>query len=396
MISSRIENLIHKFLNRSSENNDMDELSQWITKSTNAKIFKNYVKTHYIITGSMNNLDSDKIAKELLTKIRKDKSILNRFKAKSVLKYASVIALTLFIGHLFTDEPDAITADDKSITLKLDDGSVKIINDANEAQIVNSNGSVIGIQKGNKMVYDGISASNELVYNELKVPYGKRFDIVLSDGTNVSLNAGTTIKYPVKFLPGKEREVYLMGGEAFFNVVKDTKHPFRVNAQELNVEVLGTKFNMAVYSEDESSDIVLVEGSKSEASIREAMFEGRTAAYFENTIVGHHEHLKQLFEASVEVVDLPMIVETFSRFIQFKNSSDIDFELEFIDKPKGTKMPKLLSFKAHKVNLTTMNLYNDSVIQANSLKATYKVKNLISISGNPVIVEFEFLKKNLL
>lgn len=103
MISSRIENLIHKFLNRSSENNDMDELSQWITKSTNAKIFKNYVKTHYIITGSMNNLDSDKIAKELLTKIRKDKSILNRFKAKSVLKYASVIALTLFIGHLFTD-----------------------------------------------------------------------------------------------------------------------------------------------------------------------------------------------------------------------------------------------------------------------------------------------------
>lgn len=278
----------------------------------------------------------------------------------------------------------------------MDDGSVKIINDANEAQIVNSNGSVIGIQKGNKMVYDGISASNELVYNELKVPYGKRFDIVLSDGTNVSLNAGTTIKYPVKFLPGKEREVYLMGGEAFFNVVKDTKHPFRVNAQELNVEVLGTKFNMAVYSEDESSDIVLVEGSKSEASIREAMFEGRTAAYFENTIVGHHEHLKQLFEASVEVVDLPMIVETFSRFIQFKNSSDIDFELEFIDKPKGTKMPKLLSFKAHKVNLTTMNLYNDSVIQANSLKATYKVKNLISISGNPVIVEFEFLKKNLL
>lgn len=261
MISSRIENLIHKFLNRSSDNNDIDELSQWITKSTNAKIFKNYVKTHYIITGSMNNLDSGKITKELLTKIRKDKSILSRFKAKSVLKYASVIALTLFIGHLFTDEPEAITADDKSITLKLDDGSVKIINDANEAQIVNGKGNLIGTQKGNKLVYNSTSKSNELVYNELRVPYGKRFDIVLSDGTNVFLNAGTTIKYPVEFLPGKEREVYLMGGEAFFDVVKDTKHPFRVNAQELNVEVLGTKFNMAVYSEDESSDIVLVEGS---------------------------------------------------------------------------------------------------------------------------------------
>lgn len=123
------------------------------------------------------------------------------------------------------------------------------------------------------------------------------------------------------------------------------------------------------------------------------MFKGRTAAYFDNTIVGHHEHLKQLFEASVKVVNLPLIVDSFSRFIQFENNSDIDFEL--VKAHEGIKLQKSLHLKSHKISLESMKLFDDSFIQENSLKVEYEVKNLKSISGEPVIVGFEFLKIEL-
>lgn len=150
-----------------------------------------------------------------------------------------------------------------------------------------------------------------------------------------------------------------------------------------------------IHDEDAHRPITLVFAKdKSEASIKEAMLKGRTAAYFDNTIIGHQNHLKQLFEASVKVIDLPMIVETFSRYIQFENNSDIDYELQLIEKPEGTKMPEEMHLKSNKVTLQTMGLYNDKMIQADSLKAKYQVLNFKSISGEPIIIEFTFLKKD--
>jgi ferric-dicitrate binding protein FerR (iron transport regulator) len=98
------------------------------------------------------------------------------------------------------------------------------------------------------------------VYNTLTVPHGKRFELKLSDGTQVNLNAGTSLKYPIKFLEGQHRKVFL-NGEAFFDVSKDTLHPFVVNADDLDVRVLGTRFNVSSYPEDDRTDVVLIEGS---------------------------------------------------------------------------------------------------------------------------------------
>ncbi|WP_431243682.1 FecR family protein [Flavobacterium sp. P21] len=99
-----------------------------------------------------------------------------------------------------------------------------------------------------------------MVYNTIKIPYGKKFRLQLSDGTFVHLNSGTTLKYPIKFIAGENRQVFL-DGEAFFDVAKDKKHPFIVNVDNLNVRVLGTHFNVSNYPEDTSTDVVLVEGS---------------------------------------------------------------------------------------------------------------------------------------
>ena len=126
--------------------------------------------------------------------------------------------------------------------------------------LTNPAGEIISFQKGTRLQYNSIAQVQTLTYNTLTVPYGKRFEVVLSDGTHVFLNSGTSLRYPVNFIKGQNREVFLKG-EAYFNVTEDTKHPFIVNSGPLRTQVLGTQFNISSYSEDESILTVLVEGS---------------------------------------------------------------------------------------------------------------------------------------
>jgi len=104
------------------------------------------------------------------------------------------------------------------------------------------------------------AVDNDLVYNTLHIPNGKTFKIVLSDGTTVNLNAGSTLTYPIKFVPGQQRKVTLIG-EAFFHVKKNENSPFIVTSQSLDIRVLGTQFNVTSYPEDTNQKTVLVEGS---------------------------------------------------------------------------------------------------------------------------------------
>lgn len=98
-----------------------------------------------------------------------------------------------------------------------------------------------------------------LVFQESITPYGVKSKIVLSDSTVVYLNAGTHIKYPAKF-SGKTREV-ILDGEAYFEVYKDLKHPFIVNTSDISIRVLGTRFNVKTFPEEDLFETSLVEGS---------------------------------------------------------------------------------------------------------------------------------------
>ena len=94
--------------------------------------------------------------------------------------------------------------------------------------------------------------------NTLVMPYGNSSDITLADGTRVWLNAGSRLIYPSRFVD-KTREVFL-SGEAFFDVEKNEKQPFVVKTVDVNIEVLGTRFNVLAYPEDYSVQTVLAEG----------------------------------------------------------------------------------------------------------------------------------------
>jgi ferric-dicitrate binding protein FerR (iron transport regulator) len=99
-----------------------------------------------------------------------------------------------------------------------------------------------------------------LVKNTIKVPYGKRFKLTLSDGTAVHLNSGSLFTYPVSFIEGIDREVHI-SGEAFFDVASDSLNSFKVYSTGSSAEVFGTKFNFKNYEEDNFSEIILTEGS---------------------------------------------------------------------------------------------------------------------------------------
>ena len=105
---------------------------------------------------------------------------------------------------------------------------------------------------------DHDSQIKNVVYNELIVPTGGEYRLILSDGTIVYMNSESRLKYPVKFV-GDERIVELEG-EVYFEVVRDEEHPFVVYANQLNVRVLGTGFNVMVYKQDSRTEVTLVNG----------------------------------------------------------------------------------------------------------------------------------------
>lgn len=97
-----------------------------------------------------------------------------------------------------------------------------------------------------------------LHYSEIHVPFGQMSQLELSDGTQVWLNSGTTLRYPDRF--GEKSRAVTVTGEAFFKVARMPDKPFTINSTDLSVQVLGTSFNFSAYQEDSFSSVTLVEG----------------------------------------------------------------------------------------------------------------------------------------
>ncbi len=102
------------------------------------------------------------------------------------------------------------------------------------------------------------TTTDSAVFNQLIVPRGGLYLLVLSDGTRVWMNSDSRLKYPVMFSSNK-REV-ILSGEAYFDVVKDKSAPFIVKTESGNIEVLGTEFNIKCYSDEDALVTTLVNG----------------------------------------------------------------------------------------------------------------------------------------
>ncbi len=151
-----------------------------------------------------------------------------------------------------TSKAILITSEGKQIELQ--DSSVQ--------QIVLNNG-VVALNNGKSVALQGgkqDTVAQEIRYSTIRIPRGGEYNLTLSDNTRVYLNSDSEIRFPEQFGEGK-REVFLTG-EAFFMVAKDKKHPFVVNTPgKLQIEVLGTEFNVQAYTDEEDIEATLNEGA---------------------------------------------------------------------------------------------------------------------------------------
>ncbi len=157
--------------------------------------------------------------------------------------YRFTSALSENAGHkskivLADGEEVILDSDDSRITL--DEGLQLKIDESKSIDLTNK-----GLDRANKQ-------------NEVIVPFGKRSELLLADGTKVWLNAGSKFAFPSRF-PDKQREVYLEG-EAYFEVSHAKEYPFLVHAGDIDVRVLGTHFNVSAYPDDHQIETVLLEG----------------------------------------------------------------------------------------------------------------------------------------
>jgi ferric-dicitrate binding protein FerR (iron transport regulator) len=184
-----------------------------------------------------------------------------------LMRYAAIfvglVGISLLYRSFYMEESVEWEADPTAITLELGNGETRVLSQSGTAAITTKEGNVLGTKDDGVVDYshnDVEADDNALVYNTLHIPNGKTFKILLSDGTTVNLNAGSTLTYPIKFIEGQNREVTLIG-EAFFHVKKNEKSPFIVSSQSLDIRVLGTQFNVSAYPGDTDEKTVLVEGS---------------------------------------------------------------------------------------------------------------------------------------
>ena len=266
-INKEFEDLIIGYINQTSTIEDLKTIIEKLKQPKNISLFKAYIKINYYSIYIMNQSDTESIIKELKSRISKEKSKAKRpYILLNTIKYAAVFCLIFGLGYYSSinsellDEPQKIIPKSNDIVLTSEDSMVVLEKDDNKTDDKKIISKINLIQKSDQLIYDNNIDIKELVYHSLKVPYGKRFNVVFSDGSKAYLNSGSVIRYPVKFIEDKKREVFLEG-EAFFDVAENKNELFIVNSNGINVEVYGTKFNVRNYSEDFNSDIVLVEGS---------------------------------------------------------------------------------------------------------------------------------------
>lgn len=146
--------------------------------------------------------------------------------------------------------------------LTLEDGSEVILDSLNNGTLAKQGNTEVKL-RDHRLIYEKMSASVDnqaVLYNSMRTSNGRQFKLLLPDGTQVWLNAASSIRYPTVFT-GKQRRVEITG-EVYFEVTRNTEMPFIVQVNtHTTVEVLGTHFNINAYEDEASINTTLLEGS---------------------------------------------------------------------------------------------------------------------------------------
>ncbi|HAI84386.1 MAG TPA: hypothetical protein DCL43_12030 [Chitinophagaceae bacterium] len=279
-----LSNLIQKYLNNQISSDEYKELWRILNEFPDEVILDEHLRKLWesvksdapVIKGevwdSKMQIAKEQLKEEAPISTSKVRSIgfLKRFRWAAVaaiflVAITSIVVLNkqqeknIYAGAVKpTVEHDRLPGGDKAM-LTLADGSTIVLDSAGSGVLAHEGNTNIIKQSDGQLVYNsGDGASKELAYNLLQTPRGGKYKLILPDGSKVWLNAASSLRYPVAFV-GNERRVEITG-EAYFEVAKDATKPFKVALNNMEVEVLGTSFNVNGYADEDEVKTTLLEG----------------------------------------------------------------------------------------------------------------------------------------
>ena len=251
---------------------EMEKLESWMNESSeNLEIYTRATDNKYLV----NKLEVYQLFKKNKVKAALENEL---FSAKTrklypnvLLRYAAVLIpfiIMVGVSWYFLNESKSpplssldtvVKPGSQKAILKLSDGKTLELDDSSllaelqegDAKVINERNSLIYSSEEESVV------SKAVIYNELITPRGGGYKLQLADGTVVTMNAGSSLRYPVAF-SDSIRQVFLEG-EAYFDVSHNGK-PFIVSCESMDVRVLGTSFNVSSYADDAEIKTTLVEG----------------------------------------------------------------------------------------------------------------------------------------
>lgn len=276
----RNADLIVKYLRQTITPDEQQELDQWLaTKPEYAALFNDItneqtLKQELTIAGSVSAEEawkrlSEKIATPAPAVVVPIKKGIRKWWMAAAAVFAAALLITIYqlLPGPSAERPmvnknlaSNIQPGGDRALLRLADGSVIVLDSAANGNLIDQ-GAVKVIKLDGKLTYLGNEpGTDEPTYNTITTPRGGQYQLVLSDGSVVWLNAASSLRFPVAFT-GNERRVEITG-EAYFEVAKNAKQPFKVAvAGRGEVEVLGTHFNINAYADEATINTTLLEGS---------------------------------------------------------------------------------------------------------------------------------------
>ena len=264
-MTNEIDQLIWRVLDGKASEGEIRELKGWIEeKESNREYFRQWKKIWNMTNGPTLSVSRKQREKERFLKSI-HQSYAGKVRKRRIIHYwpvaASVVLLVgVFVGFALNEWSQMKADQGIAQTERIVPGvKAELILSTGERVCLAQRSEFIEGMKESGIRNDSLAGLNyvgakiqgkeigeEIVYNTMQIPVGGFYQLKLADGTKVWLNSLTRLRFPVTFA-GEERKVYLTG-EAYFEVARDSVHPFIVATDEgMEVKVYGTEFNVDTY-----------------------------------------------------------------------------------------------------------------------------------------------------
>ena len=297
---------------------------------------------------TIHSIDTDREWKRFSQRIQEPKKTANIFSIRNVFYAVVSVAAVVLVAFVFTQFPKQ---DDGMLAFESNDAPKEILmgNEEDDMEPIQPTAGITNtgiVVNSTKADFSRVKAtSGEPEMKTISTPRGKDYELVLSDGTVVLLNADSKITFPTRFT-GNKRTVKLVG-EAYFKVSKNKHRPFIVETGNLYTKVLGTEFNLKAYPHSDVN-VTLIKGSVAvNAEGKEVMLKpGENAEYSENkdievTTVDTEGYIQwkdgYFYFDNVPLID---VVRDLGRWynvnIEIRNNSLMSYRLHFIASRKAS------------------------------------------------------------